>query len=68
MKRRSYRVIGSEGAYDVEIERIKGGALEVHHTDGLGDADGGSKIVHTWKEAEDHAADLIGDAVRKGLV
>jgi len=68
MKRRSFRLIGANGTFDVEIERIKGGSLEVHETDRTGKALHPSKIVHEWDAARDEAAELVATAIREERV
>ena len=68
MKRRSFRVIGADGTYDVEIERIEGGSLEVQAVNDMGIPMGGAVIVHEWQAAKVVAADMIRLAVVEGRV
>ena len=68
MRRRSFRVIGANGTVDVEIERIKGGSLEIHEMDRAGKALHPSVIVHEWDAARDEAAELVATAIREERV
>lgn len=68
MQRRTFRIIGSEGHFDVEIQRIDGGALEVAQTDNTGRQVPPITIVHTWDEARKRAARLLSAAVEESTV
>lgn len=68
MQRRSFRVIGSEGTVDVELERLPGGTIDVHETDDMGRPVQGSYLAHSWDDARSHAGELIKLAITEGRI
>jgi len=67
-QRRSFRMIGGAGTYDIEIVRLEGSGLEVRQTDSHGAIVPGVQIVHTWDEARDLVAARVAEAIREGMV
>lgn len=67
-RRRSFRLHGGDGTFDVEIVRLEQAALEVRRTDVHGKPLDGAVIVHSWQEAREKVAELVADAVRTGVV
>ncbi len=67
MTRRSYRLIGGEGTFDVEAEQHPDGHIEVAEIDGQG-KQVNVVIVHSWEEAKQYAAEMVRDALIRGEV
>jgi len=66
-QRRSFRLIGGLGTFDVEINRLEGSGLEVVELDEMG-RPLTAIIVHTWDDARARAAELVAIALRDGRV
>ncbi len=67
MTRRSYRLIGGEGTFDVEAEQHPDGHIEVAEIDRQGKQQN-VVIVHSWDEAKSYAAEMVRDALIRGDV